>query len=153
MLEGWHFQNAYICKDIDAAADLFRAMGMTREPVVIPVTQTVQTPTGPKKMDIRAGLFWIGDLQYELIQVISDEVGIYADWEFDGPLGFHHICMKIDDWDEFRARVDQQHLPLVMEAVSTGGLKFLYLDARQELGHYLEYVWVPDEMWKMMRAM
>ena len=38
-------------------------------------------------------------------------------------------------------RVDRQDLPLVMEATSNGGLKFLYLDARNPLGHYLEYVW------------
>jgi len=30
---------------------------------------------------------------------------------------------------------------------NTGDLKFLYLDARETLGHYLEYVWMTDEMW------
>lgn len=153
MLEGPHFQNAYICRNLAEANAEMRKLGATRDLTVIPIQQTVQTPNGPKQMDIKAGLTWINNLQYELIEVASDEVGIYGDWTFDGPLGFHHICTKIDDWDDFRARVDRQDLPLVMEATSNGGLKFLYLDARGTLGHYLEYVWVPDQMWEMMKGM
>lgn len=153
MLEGPHFQNAYICRDLAKANAHMRKMGATRDLTVIPIQQTVQTPNGPKQMDIKAGLTWINNLQYELIEVTSDEVGIYGEWTFDGPLGFHHICTKIEDWDDFRSRIDRQDLPLVMEAVSNGGLKFLYLDARATLGHYLEYVWVPDQMWEMMKRM
>lgn len=153
MLEGPHFQNAYICRSLDEANAQMRRMGATRDLTVIPIQQQVQTPTGTKSMDIKAGLTWVNNLQYELIEVASDEVGIYGDWKFDGPLGFHHQCTKIEDWDDFRARVDRQHLPLVMEATSNGGLKFLYLDARATLGHYLEYVWVPDQMWEMMKRM
>lgn len=153
MLEGPHFQNAYICRNLDTANTQMRRMGATRDLTVIPIRQEVQTPTGTKSMDIKAGLTWVDNLQYELIEVTSDEVGIYGDWRFDGPMGFHHQCTKIDDWDDFRARVDRQNLPLVMEATSTGGLKFLYLDARSTLGHYLEYVWVPDQMWEMMKQM
>jgi hypothetical protein len=55
----------------------------------------------------------------------------------------------VDDWDEFRARVDAQPYPVVLE----GGnefLRFLYLDARDFLGHYLEYVWTTDERWVQM---
>jgi hypothetical protein len=57
--------------------------------------------------------------------------------------------MRVDDWDEFRARVDKQPLPVVMER---GGdtLRFLYLDARKLLGHYLEYVWMNDATWTQM---
>lgn len=153
MLEGPHFQNAYICRNLDEAAAEFRKLGAKRDLTVIPIQQEVQTPSGPKKIDIKAGLIWIENIQYELIEVVNDEVGIYGDWRFDGPFGFHHQCTKIEDWDDFRARVDRQDLPLVMEATSNGGLKFLYLDARRSLGHYLEYVWVPDQMWEMMKRM
>lgn len=153
MIEGRHFQNAYICRDLTEGIAELRRLGVTREPAVIPITQTVETPLGPRQIDIRAALVWAGEVQYELIEVIDDQVGLYGDWRFSGPLGFHHICMKIDDWDDFRARVDAQDLPVVMEALSTGGLKFLYLDARASLGHYLEYIWAPDQMWEMMKGM
>lgn len=152
MLEGPHFQNAYICRNLKEAEAEFRKLGATQDFKVIPIQQTVQTASGPKKIDIKAGLIWIENLQYELVEVINDEVGIYGDWQFEGPFGFHHQCTKVDDWDDFRARVDQQDLPVVMEAVSNGGLKFLYLDARPVLGHYLEYIWAPEEMWAIMNA-
>lgn len=153
MLEGPHYQNAYICRSLTEAAAEFRKLGVKRELKIIPIQQTVQTPSGPKRIDIRAGLVWVENLQYELVEVIEDEVGIYKDWKFDGPFGFHHQCTQVHDWDDFRARVDQQALPVVMEAVSNGGLKFLYLDARPVLGHYLEYIWAPEEMWTIMRSM
>lgn len=67
----------------------------------------------------------------------------------DDSLKFHHICMRVANWDEFRPRVDQQPFPVVLER---GGdvLKFLYVDARKLLGHYLEYVWMNEAMWAQM---
>ncbi|KHK91347.1 VOC family protein [Novosphingobium malaysiense] len=158
MLEGMHYQNAYVCDDLEAAIALFRGRGMTKEPIVIPVDQTVQTPEGPKRQKSRICFIWIGDLQYELIENEIDEVGIYGNCLSNGgPLRFHHICFRIDDWDDFRARVDDQEFPIAMERDLTGedpnGLKFLYLDARKVFGHYLEYTWMPEAMWQQIRAM
>ena len=142
-----------LLQDIERRATIFLqrslAHGVTRirthtdvgEVTVHDVDQTISTPDGPKRVASRLAFIWIGDLQYELIQVVADETGIYANCQSNGgPLRFHHICMKVDDWDSFRAKVDQQSLPLVMERASDDKLKFLYLDARATLGHYLEYI-------------
>ena len=158
MLEGMHYQNAYICDDLEAGISLFRGLGMTKEPIIIPVDQTVQTPEGPKRQKGRICFIWIGDLQYELIENEIDEVGIYANCLSNGgPLRFHHICFRIDDWEDFRARVNEQEFPVAMERDLTGedpnGLKFLYLDARKVFGHYIEYTWMPEAMWQQIRAM
>jgi hypothetical protein len=67
----------------------------------------------------------------------------------DDGLQFHHICMRVPDWDEFRARVNEQPFPVVLEGGSES-LRFLYLDARPFLGHYLEYTWMRDEVWTQM---
>jgi hypothetical protein len=154
ILEGWHYQNAYICDDIEAAIAQFRTHTDTGEVAIHDVDQTISTPTGPKRVSSRLAFIWIGDLQYELIQIVVDETGIYANCQSNGgPLRFHHICMRVDNWDSFRAKVDQQDFPLVMERAGDDQLKFLYLDARATLGHYLEYVWTTDTRWAMMRAM
>ena len=158
MLEGMHYQNAYICDDLEAGIALFRGRGMTKEPIIIPVDQTVQTPEGPKRQKGRICFIWIGDLQYELIENEIDEVGIYANCLSNGgPLRFHHICFRIDDWEDFRARVNEQEFPVATERDLTGedpnGLKFLYLDARKVFGHYIEYTWMPEAMWQQIRAM
>jgi len=154
MLEGWHYQNAYICDDIKAGVDLFRGRGLEKEPHIIEVDQPISTPDGEFVNSVKLCFIWIGDLQYELIQPVSDPLGIYGNCQSNGgPLRFHHICMKIDDWDDFRARVDQQDLPVAMERDLGGdALKFLYLDARKVFGHYLEYTWMSDAQWQQIRA-
>lgn len=159
MLEGRHYQNAYICDNLEAGIDLFRGRGLTKEPIIIPVDQTVLTPQGPKRQKGRICFIWIGDLQYELIENEIDEVGIYANCLSNGgPLRFHHICFRIDDWADFRGRVDSQEFPVAMERDlgadgDPNALKFLYLDARKVFGHYIEYTWMPDAMWDQIRGM
>jgi hypothetical protein len=155
MLEGWHYQNAYICDDIEAAIAAFRKRAPIGDIKVIDVSQPVSTPEGTKTVATRLAFIWLEDLQYELIQVVNDETGIYANYQNNGGvMHFHHICKRVDDWDAFRARVAEQDLPIVMERANEGDLlKFLYLDAREFCGHYLEYVWTTDERWEMMRNM
>ena len=67
----------------------------------------------------------------------------------DDSMKFHHVAYRVDDWDAFRGKVDQLGYKLVLEG---GGdaLKFLYLDARDFLGHYIEYVWATPERWAQM---
>ncbi|VWX55038.1 VOC family protein [Novosphingobium sp. 9U] len=156
MLEGLHYQNAYVCDDLEAAIDLFRGRGLTKDPMIIPVDQEVMTPQGLKRQKSRICFIWIGDLQYELIENEVDEVGLYANCLSNGgPLRFHHICFRIDDWADFRARVDSQKFPIAMERAGAGenDLKFLYLDARKVFGHYLEYTWMPEPMWQHIKGM
>ncbi len=151
MLTGHHYQNAYVCDDIEAAISLFSKRAEIGDVAIHDIDQTIATPDGPKRVATRLAFIWIGDLQYELIQVIADETGIYANCQSNGgALRFHHICMRVGDWDNFRAQVDAQDLPVVMERAHDAHLKFLYLDARPFCGHYLEYVWATDERWSQM---
>lgn len=155
MLEGTHYQNAYICDDIEAAIALFRTRADIGEVGVFDISQPVSTPDGIKTVSSRLAFIWLNGIQYELIQIINDETGIYANCKDNGgPLRFHHICNRVADWDSFRARVAQQDLPVVMERAHEGDqLKFLYLDARSFCGHYIEYVWTTDERWEAMKSM
>ncbi|MFK4873670.1 hypothetical protein [Novosphingobium sp. ZW T3_23] len=157
MLEGRHYQNAYLCDKLEDGIDLFRGRGLTREPMIIPVDQQVLTPQGLKRQKGRICFIWIGELQIELIENEIDEAGIYANCaSSEGPLRFHHICFGVDDWADFRQRVDAQEFPIAMERPEgddPGALKFLYLDARKVFGHYIEYTWMPDAMWQQIKAM
>ncbi|QDK32237.1 VOC family protein [Sphingomonas sp. IC081] len=157
MLEGRHYQNAYVCDNLEAGIDLFRGRGLVREPVIIPVDQQVLTPQGLKRQKGRICFIWIGELQIELIENEIDEVGIYAGCQSNGgALRFHHICFGVDDWPDFRKRVDSQEFPIAMEREpddNPDALKFLYLDARKVFGHYIEYTWMPEAMWQQIKAM
>ena len=63
---------------------------------------------------------------------------------------FHHSCARVPDWEDFRRRVDEQPYPVVIEGASGGDLKFLFLDTRDLLGHFLEYTWMTDASWERL---
>jgi hypothetical protein len=151
MIEGHHYQNAYVTRDIAKGIEAFRTRAKVDREIVFEGTSHVMTPDGPATQHCKLAFLWVGDLQYELVEPVSGAVGIYRDGlpEGDG-LKFHHVCMRVDDWDAFRARVDRQPCPIVLERDSDPSLKFLYLDARDLVGHYLEYAWMTDERWAQM---
>ncbi len=152
MLTGHHYQNAYIVDHIEAAIAAFHTRADFGEVRPFAIDQELWTPAGMKKVSTKLAFIWIGDLQYELIEVVDDETGIYANFKDNGGLlHFHHACVRVPEWEAFRAAVDEQDLPVVLERANEGDLlKFLYLDGRSFCGHYLEYVWMTDERWAQL---
>lgn len=156
MLTGHHYQNAYLCDNIEQAITQCRRYGSFGDVPIIDVDQQVKTPLGMKRVKSRIAFLWISNLQVELIETLLDETGVYqrgvpqTSAKADG-LFFHHSCARVADWDAFRAAVDQQDLPIAFErADQDSDLKFLYLDARVLCGHYLEYTWMSDAMWQRL---
>jgi hypothetical protein len=152
MLTGHHYQNAYICDDIEAAIAQFHTRAEFGEVKPFEVEQQLRTPEGMKRVATKLAFIWIGDLQYELIEVVADESGLYGNYQDNGGImHFHHVCMRVPEWEPFRAAVAAQDLPVVLERANEGDLlKFLYLDGRAFCGHYLEYVWMTDERWAQL---
>lgn len=147
MFEGRHYQNAYITRNIGKAIESFRARSADKDVITFEASVPLWTPKGSGIAVSKLAFIWIDDLQYELIQPVSGLVDIYAEELLAGDsLKFHHSATRVADWADFRARVDRQDLPVVLEG---GGdlLKFLYLDAREVVGHYLEYAWMTPERW------
>ncbi len=150
IIEGKHYQNAYITRNIDKAIADFQKCAEVRKVLRHEGATEVLTPAGRGTLHNKLAFVWVDDLQYEFIEPGPGISDIYrAELPADDSLKFHHICMRVANWDEFRPRVDQQPFPVVLER---GGdvLKFLYVDARKLLGHYLEYVWMNEAMWAQM---
>ena len=147
MIEGRHFQNAYVTRNIQRAIETFKARADVRRLLQFEVTTEVKTPTGVGSLTNKLAFIWVEDLQYELIQPVAGELPVYREaLPQDDSLIFHHTCMRVADWGEFRARVGAQQYPVVLEG-GNEALRWLYLDARGFLGHYLEYVWMTEERW------
>jgi hypothetical protein len=147
VLTGYHFQNAYLTRDIEKAIEGFRARGDVADARSFRAEVQVTTPWGPRTLVNLLSFIWIDNLQYELIQPVSGLPEVYdsALPAHDG-LAFHHVCMRVDDWDALRRDIDRQGLTVVQEG-GHDALKFLYVDARDSLGHYLEYSWMTPQMW------
>ena len=150
MLEGRHFQNAYITRDIVKWVAAFRDRATIDTFFEYEGTTEVTTPTGPGTQTNKLAFIWVGNLQYELIQPVAGDGHVYTDeLPDDDSLKFHHTCMRIPEWSSFRSRVNRQPYKVVLEG-GNDQLRFLYLDARPFLGHYVEYVWMTEERWSQM---
>ena len=148
-----HYQNAYVTADIKGAVEALKAQFGVADADVLhtEATTPVWTPNGSGPNTSKLAFIWIGKLQYELIEPVFGPSDLYsAAVSADRLLSFHHIAMRVLDWDAFRADVDRRKHPVVIEGEGQGGLRFLYLDARDTLGHYLEYVYAPPEFWARM---
>lgn len=147
MILGQHYQNAYVTRDIQKAMADFRSHANVRTESCYEGPVPVRTPEGSVMMHNKIGFMWVEDLQYEFIEPVSGLEHIYAQAlpEGDG-IAFHHVCMRVEDWNGLKRQLEAQSLPVPFEG-EAGPLKFLYVDARPWCGHFIEYTWMPDEMW------
>ncbi|MCB2079240.1 MAG: VOC family protein [Novosphingobium sp.] len=147
-----HYQNAYITHDMDkcmaAIDDRFGKIDW----IVFEPDMILKTPHGDKESSVRAALGWQAGHQIELIQPVKGYLDHYKyamredknDWR---PV-FHHVAVRRDDEAAMRAEIEELGFPLLFES-SVPGLVFIYLDARETIGHAIEYIWATPEGWDM----
>lgn len=151
-LEG-HYQNAYVVRDLDQASERLAARHGLGGFQAFDAEMILRTRSGDKPARFRVGLAWAGPLQIELIQPISGEVDAYAAFlptdTADPTPRLHHVAVRRDHLDAMRREIGRLGLPVVFESEGAGIVCAL-LDARESLGHYLEYVWATPEGWAMV---
>lgn len=98
----------------------------------------------------RCALGHLGDIQIELIEVVSDEDDPYKD---AGGYGFHHFCIWSDDVDKAVEEFAQEGIEPAMIMESGQGLKVVYFDAREKLGSYVEVNPPLDQMWNAVKTL
>jgi len=152
MAFGQHYQNAYVTRNIDKAVESFRKYADTRLILETEVEVELWTPEGKGKGVQKLAFVWVEDHNYELIQPISGDVlKIYRDALPEGDeMVFHHVCHRVDDWDEAMAKIEANPFPIVQRGGTPGMLEFAYVDARDWLGHYIEYIWAVPERWQQL---
>jgi hypothetical protein len=147
-----HFQNAYVTHDLERAMALIDRRFGRIDWIVFDPTMMLLTPQGPKESTVRAALGWNDGLQIELIQPVSGHLDHYLPAlpeDPDDPTPrFHHVAFRRDDEAAMRAEIAELGFPVLFES-SVPGLIFIYLDARETLGHAYEYIWATPEGWEM----
>ena len=146
-----HYQNAYITRDLDRAVTMFRAQYGFDAFKQYEVSYELKTLKGNGTAKVKLALGWAGNLQYELIQPLAGLTHVYEEAlpEADA-LRFHHVAMRVQDWGALKTRLAQEKRTIVMEGGTPGHLLWLYVDARNTLGHYLEYCWMTPERWTQL---
>jgi len=137
-------QNAYVTTDFD------RALALFRESYGIPrffELRDGEMETGPGRCArVHVGFAWVGRLQIELIQPLGGCDDLYRDsLPMDGfAMRFHHTCQLIGSEAEYEALlrdVERRGLRIAAQGEHGGHVRYVYIDARAELGHYLEHTW------------
>jgi Glyoxalase/Bleomycin resistance protein/Dioxygenase superfamily len=145
-----HYQNAYVTHDIDAAMEIMRRRFGIDRYIQFEPDMPFLTQAGPRQVHVKACLAWTGGLQIELIQPVDGYIDHYVPYlptdRSDPTPRFHHIAVRRDDQSAMRQEIAQLGLPLAFEG-EVPGLLFIYLDARESVGHYFEYVWATPQMW------
>lgn len=148
------YQHGYVTTDVERAVEHFgREMGITKF-AVRDMTLTPTSPRGPVTVNCRIAFAYLDGLMIELIEPVSGDTGIYTAALPGTGFGIvlHHLAYLVDeaaDWRAFRDRVEPD--ALVFEA--SGSLSYLYVDTRDQLGHYLEYLQIAPERHAALRAM
>ena len=151
-LQGF-YQTGYVTHDLERAIDLVdHGFGLS-DFSHFDVELLLRTPAGEKTACLRVGTAWAGSLQIELIQPLSGYVGTYAaglpaDTD-DATPRFHHVADRRECDDQMRRDITSLGLPVVFETDGAGIFSAL-VDARQRLGHYLEFVSASSQGWEML---
>lgn len=134
-------QNCYVVKDLDEACQRFyRIYGIGpfvggSEGVLDNHVYRGQ-PAPP--IHLRAVFVQSGDLNIELVQLLSDGPSAFHDMYGDGGEGLHHVALFADDYEAERDRFVSLGMPVASEFTVPFGAQICYIDAREQLGHMIE---------------
>lgn len=146
------FQHGYVTNDIEQAKSVFGAKCGIGSYFDIEHDLPLLTPRGIEQARIKIALAFVGNLQVELIEPLGAPGDLI--WHEVLPptrfgVVFHHCGFMVpgplSDWNAFRATIGQDAYPIVIEG-DFEPAKFVYVDLRDSLGHYCEYLWMHDDL-------
>lgn len=79
-----------------------------------------------------------GEVQLELISLHVVEPPAFADAIGLDRLGFHHVAFIVEDIDDESSRLEDLGWPCIFDGQGGTGTRFLFHDARTDLGHHIE---------------
>lgn len=147
-------QNCYVVKNLEAAC-----VRMNRLYGIGPFVGGAEAilehhvyrgqPAAP--IALRGVFVQSGDLNIELVEILSDGPSAFHDMYPDGGEGFHHVAMFCDDYEGTRDGLVAQGHHVASEFIVSFGPSICYIDARPTLGHMIE-LYPEDEIIRAMYA-
>ena len=134
-------QNCYVVRDLDAACErLHRLYGIG------PFVGGSEGELGQHSyrghpappIRIRGVFVQSGDLNLELVQVLSDGPDAFTDMFPRGTEGLHHVAIFCANYEATRDRFVGEGMPVASEFTVSFGATICYVDARPTLGHMIE---------------
>jgi hypothetical protein len=134
-------QQCYVVRDLEAACarlhDLY-GIGPFVGGVEAVLDNHVYRGAPAPAIRLKGVFVQSGDLNIELVELLSDTPSAFHDMFPDGAEGLHHVAMFSDDYDATRAHFIACGLPVISEFETAFGAKICYIDARDTWGHMIE---------------
>lgn len=134
-------QNCYVVRDLDAACHRFNQLYgigpfVGGSEAVLDAHVYRGAPAPPIRL--RGVFVQSGDLNVELVEILSDGPSAFRDMFAGEREGLHHVAMFCDDYERERDRFVAQGCPVASEFTVPFGASICYVDARATLGHFIE---------------
>jgi hypothetical protein len=140
-----YYHNGYVVRDMDAAIARLTVSGGPSSFLMMDVARGRPAAESPMR---RLALAGIGDHVYELIEADATAPSIYRDAvPVDDSIIFHHTGFYIDtdeDWALLEGQAEEMGGSASAGTIP-GLLRFIYVDRRADLGHFVEYVQVEEQ--------
>ena len=146
-----HSQVAYVTSDLD------RALAVFRDDYDVPAFHVFANDTpGLVRSDgarLKIALALVGGVEIELIEPQGDSAPLFsqalpADGSF--AIRFHHVAIRIAgtlaDFEAHMASLDPARHPVVWHGALGDVLRYAYTDERAALGHFVEHVWMHQDL-------
>lgn len=147
-------QNAYVVNDIEAAcARWHRLFGIGPFLGGVPFETPEHSYRGKTAAPLvmRTAFAQAGDLNIELIQIMSGGPNIFTDMYAQGAEGLHHNAIFTDDFAAERAALIAAGCPEAGSFPLGDGTAVAFIDARAAIGHMIE-LYPPSDLIRGMYA-
>ena len=145
------FQLSYVAKDRDRAVEFSRRkLGITNF-FTFDASAPVLSRGAVQNLCLRVAVANVGTHQFEIIEPVSGPTWIYTDGKDLGrqELQLHHVGVAVAGpyalWQDTiaRLRTDGDEIVQISEPPASGEPQamFAYVDNRNTLGHFTEYLW------------
>ncbi len=135
-------QNAYVVRNLEEAcrrfSDLYGIGPFVGGGTGGTLDDHVYRGTPAAPVHLRVAFAQSGDMNIELMEILSDGPSAMHDMFAKGETGFHHVAVFSDDYEADRDRLVALGMPVASEFTIFGGLRVCYIDARSTLGHMIE---------------
>lgn len=138
------FQLGYATQDMDGAK---RALESHFGARVWQYSPVLEAAPGVFLADAKT---WVGDIMIQVQEITRtpDASREPLFWDMPAPepgqlLRLHHVAHMVyedADWEHVLAEAERNNFPIVFQGQFEDILKYMYLDTRPILGHYLEYI-------------
>ena len=135
-------QIGIVVKDIEKTAEFYRTFFNFKGPInVVEQDATVMYKGKEATFKMKKIMQHFGGKQFEIAEVVSATgPNLYSEFIEEGHVGLHHLGIYTKDGPKLIEEFKKQYNVEVAQVGKVGKLTFTYMDTKDILGYYVEFI-------------